>query len=359
MSGYLTHQAARVLTPAKALRPELPSIFAAPRVAEDVPFESEILSDAPNLATPSSVHPGYGQRQSAPPMPASDKSRGMRAVNSGTLGGRQSATSEVHAAPPEPVAHQVTSSAVPTQHPLQESQPANRSQGGNRVKGPVADPVMDSVRAPQEPIARQAVAAELPSQSFQASSPQERASRESSEFHPSSALTRAPLTPASSRPIAGRASRAELAESPSAFPPRADDRGFHSPFKPARHPTPSEDIERFRGAVVAEARPSTGPESSTSTPFVEPFATVPKNLRIKAPSEIPAQLRSLGQASAQTGRPNARLEHAAEPAIQVTIGRIEVRAASNTCATRTTQRTATSGPTLEEYLRTRSQRGRE
>jgi hypothetical protein len=358
MSGYLTHQAARVLNPARALRPELPSIFAAPRVAEDAPFESEILSEASNLATPSNVHPGHAQRQSAPPMPASDNSRGMRAANVGTPRDRRSATAEAHAAPPESVPHEVTSSAMPTQHPAQQSQPANRLQEKDVVKESVAEPIMALVRAPLESIAREVVPAEVPSQSFQASRSREGAGREASEFQPSSAETHVHSTSASSRPIAGRASRAESAGSPSGLPLRANDHEFDSPSKSARPSTPSEDIERFRSAAGAGARPSTDPEFSTSTPFSESFTTVPQDLQIKTPSNIPAQLRALGQASAQATRPNAHPEQTAEPAIQVTIGRIEVRAPSNTATTRNTQRPSTSGPTLEEYLRTRSQRGR-
>jgi len=358
MSGYLTHQAARVLNPARVLRPELPSIFAAPRVAEDAPFESEILSEASNRATPSSVHPGHAKRQSAPPMPASDNSRGMRAANAGTLRDRRSATAEGHAASPESVPHEVTSSAMPTQHPSQQSQPANRLQEKDVVKESVAEPIMDDVRAPLESIALETVPAEVPSQTFQASRSEEGAGREASEFQPSSAETHVHSTSASSRPIAGRGSTAESAGSPSGLPLRADDRGFDSPSKPARPSTPSEDIEMFRSATVAGARHAADPEFSTSTPFSESSASVPQDLRIKAPSDIPAQLRALGQASAHATRPNARPEQAAEPAIQVTIGRIEVRAPSNTATTRNTQRPSTSGPTLEEYLRTRSQRGR-
>jgi len=392
MSGYLHHLATRALQPAKSLRPELPSIFAPPRVADDSPFESDVSLQTGKPAPRSSVTNDGARSHAAPSIEASGDPEGIESEweTATDAGGRKAQRRAAQSDPgweelargtreipssdgavsTEQIEHQARS-AVSSRvtHAASESA-ASRNEESHAAKvTPASQDVAPAVPvSPSETKQRLETAArrDVPGQSGTGS-------RSEGEIDSSGGHFR-------SETLSGRLTE-EPASSGFDHPFSADAKKLASQHGAGDRSTPAEDIAKLlvsrsgvgRTLGDLEVRDtghlwpaSSSSLSGTTSPLkasndsiaARSVAALAKSRTAVSASEIPAQLRSLGQAGTQAPRSKARPEPAAEPAIQVTIGRIEVRAPSSQTTARSAQRTSSNGPTLEEYLRARSPRGR-
>lgn len=336
MSGYLANLAARALNPARTLRPELPAIFAAPKFTTDSPFETEVFSPA------AAAEPGSNAAQKRPhlrpdlPPEAGEfqtmESEWKPATNPGNRGARPFPAQPNAAQPGSMEDVEITSSpaAPPAKRAALPSRPA--------VLSPAAKPETISASGDPQPVSVKKRTRES-SQHMDAARGEETAMSPTPQEQDADATRFAP-------PVSGR-----LFHDVSSHIVGRDldfGRDLDSP------PTARED-NILRIPAPAAGKTSKPVERTPPTVFAD---AIPKSLTASDTAEIPEQLRSLGQASTPTPRSSSRSEPAVEPAIQVTIGRIEVRAPSNQASSRAASRAAQNGPTLEEYLRARSPRGR-
>jgi hypothetical protein len=114
-------------------------------------------------------------------------------------------------------------------------------------------------------------------------------------------------------------------------------------------------ISRRQADTLSTFEPAAQPNISIEPPAPDPLSQTARpqldqSMRATA-SQVPAQLRFFREAAATGYRANA------EPAIQVTIGRVEVRGSTTHTAPASTRKKM-AGPALEEFLRGRSDRGR-
>jgi hypothetical protein len=114
-------------------------------------------------------------------------------------------------------------------------------------------------------------------------------------------------------------------------------------------------ISRRQADTLSTFEPAAQPNTRVEPPapdslFQTARPQLDQSMRATA-SQVPAQLRFFREAAATGYRANA------EPAIQVTIGRVEIRGGMTHTAPASTRKKM-AGPALEEFLRGRSDRGR-
>jgi hypothetical protein len=356
MSGYLTNLATRALNPARTLRPELPSIFAVPKVADDSPFESEILSEAPGPAPRSSAAPGPSSVRSSPPSRVSTETQAIESeMESANNPGNQTSR------PANPQTASSTS-ATPIRQVVRP-----RSAAPSPFPGPTSETsverIINTELAPLPTGSQDAAPVELLSRpsagTRETSTLRVATAREATELEPASrdgkpvSISRPSRLPSTS----SRLSKESSLRGPFDHSFSMDGSERNLPLGQATPSTPVHDIA-MRVPPSGDARSFNTLKVSASGPSPGSIYAIPKSLTAGVASEIPTQLRSLAHATATAPGSNSRSEQEMGPPIQVTIGRVEVRAPSSQTGARNAPRPSSNGPTLEEYLRIRSQRER-
>jgi hypothetical protein len=328
MSGYLSGVLLRAFEPAHVLRPLVPALFSAPTPAAGRPLDPLIAEDDRPLAAAQSG--GEAPRTEPARQPPFGQFSRMERV-------QPSASPTTHAVAGDDLierrsdladrARAVESSGTePRRHTLQH-EPTSVSA---RTRRTAQEP---DLVAPEQP---------------EASRLARLAGSESVKL-PADAINQA-LEPAA-RSLASELSRMRM---PRHEPAVGDDADRSTSDTAAQIRMLSEQIRQWRANDASIDSPGTaGERSLRSAPVAarEPFAISPTSpVRHDAMS---AHLRSGLQI--RVGTPPT--PNAPEPVIEVTIGRIDVRAPARSDTVKPSSRT-TSAPSLEDYLRRRSGRSR-
>ncbi len=354
MSDYLTRLAARSLSLTEVIRPRLPSLFEPPPEADQFVLaqrpgaemsdvdstlngsDSQVFTPRRPLV-PSLVRGPSEERPSVEKSPAPlNMSHQARSGSTETPDLHAGQPSDQPLMPQTPAAFQrieARSERPRTDLSPAQEQPAPR-QTGAQVFPPMADRLPDSRARQQDP------GKPKPFQEF--------IREETVSRPPSSAAKQLPhpqIAPAVERTVVERFAVYEEPSQPSAEDPtraashRAVTGRQHAPFDATDRVLIEQLVspERPRSPVIAHLEPSENQPLRTPTPariLAQPRLVVPHvQLKANAPAET-------------TAKP--------APTIQVTIGRIEVRATPPPSQPPQRQRSVPPVMSLEEYLRQRS-----